>query len=155
MNPGLHGRFGAAENPSDLRKAEILFKAESEKRAVSPSKTEERAPYLLALDVSQGRRRRIHGRRIGASVAQRREQTPAVVNRQVDSNAHQPRPLLRVLAEPAPMLPQSQKRFMTNLLGGVGIEDHKVDGADDERIQAPIQRLERRAAVVAFGHVIS
>src|SRR6202171_1557621 len=138
MDPGLHGRFGAAENPADLRKAEVLFKAEDEKRAVSPLKTEEGAPHLLTLDVSQGCGRRIHRRNIVPSVAQRVEQTPAVVNRQVDRHPHQPRPLIRVLAEPVQMLPQSEKRFMTNLLSDVRIEDHEVDGPDDERIEAAV-----------------
>jgi hypothetical protein len=60
-----------------------------------------------------------------------------------------------VLAEPVPMLPQPQKRFMTNLLSDVRIEDDEVDGADDERIEADVERLECAAAIVAFGHVIS
>jgi hypothetical protein len=60
-----------------------------------------------------------------------------------------------VLAEPVPMLPQPQKRFMTNLLSDVGIEDDEVDGADDQRIEADVERLECAAAIVAFGHVIS
>src|SRR5260370_11693015 len=119
MNPGLHGRFGAAENPADLRKAQVLFKAEDEKRAVAPSKAKEGATHLLTLDMSHGRGRRINRRRIAASVAQGGEQTPAVVNRQVDRHPHQPRLLIRVLAKPAPVLPQSEKRFMTNLLSDV------------------------------------
>lgn len=155
MNPGLHRGFGAAENPADLRKTEVLFKAEREESAVSLSKTEERAPHLLTLDVSQGRGCRIQDRRIAASVTQRGEQTPAVVNRQVDSHPYQPRPLIRVLAKPAPVLPQSQKRFMTNLLSDVWIEDYEIDSADDERIDAAVKRLKRPATIVAFGHVIS
>jgi len=155
MNPGLHGRFRAAENPANLGKAEVLLESESEKSAVSPSKTEERATHLLTLDVSQGSRRRIDDRRFAASMAQRGEETPALVDGQVDRDPHQPRPLIRVIAETVPMLPQTEKRFMTNLLSDVRIEDHEVDGTHDERIDAAIEGLERAAAIVAFGHVIS
>ncbi len=153
MDPRFYGRFGAAENPADLRKAEVLFEPKGEKGAVSPSKTEERPPHLLALDVSKSRGGRIRGRSIGASVTERGEQTPALVNRQVDSHSHQPGPLIRALAEPTPVLPQSEKRFMTNLLSDVGIEDHEVNRADDERIEAAVECLERPAAVVGFDHV--
>jgi hypothetical protein len=44
---------------------------------------------------------------------------------------------------------------MTNLLSDVRIEDHEVDGANDEWIEGAIEGLERAAAIVAFGHVIS
>jgi hypothetical protein len=68
MNPGLYGRFGAAEDPTDLWKAEVLFKSEDEKGAVSSWETEERAPHLLTLDVSQGSGRWVNDRRTAASV---------------------------------------------------------------------------------------
>jgi hypothetical protein len=155
MNPGLDCRLGAPENPADLRKAEVLFEAEGEKSAVSPSKTEERAPHFLALDMSKSRGCRIRGRRIGASVTEGGEQTPAVVNRQVDCDSHQPCLLIRVVAKSTSVLPQPEKRFMTNLLSDVGIEDYEIDGADDERIEAAIQRLERPAGIVAFDHLSS
>ena len=44
---------------------------------------------------------------------------------------------------------------MTNLLRDVGIQDNEIDGADNNRIEVAIKRLERPAAIVAFGHVIS
>src|SRR5438132_12277474 len=155
MDPGLHGRFRAAENPADLGKAEVLLEAKGEESAVSPSKTEERATHLLTLDVSQGRGCRIDGQRFAALMAQRGEETPAVVDRQVDRDPHQPRPFIRVVTDAVPMLPQAEKRFMTNLLSDVRIEDYEVDGAHDERIEAAVEGLEREAAIVAFGHVIS
>ncbi len=155
MNPCLDSRFGAAKDPADLGKAEVLFEAQRQESAVSPSKTQERPPHLLALDVSQGRGCRIERRRLGPSVTQRREQATTVVDRKVDRHPHQPRPLIRLLAEAVAMLPQSQKRVMTNLLSKVGIEDNEVDGADDEWIKASVKRLERGAAVIAFGHISS
>jgi hypothetical protein len=94
MNPRLHGRFWAAENPADLGKAEVLFEAKGEKSAVPPSKTEQRAPHLLTLDVSQGRGRRIQRRRIIATMTQRDDDTAVVVYGQVDRDPHQPGPLI-------------------------------------------------------------
>ena len=88
-------------------------------------------------------------------MAQCRQQTPPVVDRQVDRHAHQPGPLVRLLAEPVAVLPQSQKRFMTNLLGDVGIEDDEIDRADDQRMEAAVKRLEPMVAIVAFGHLSS
>src|SRR5438309_5780336 len=154
MNPGLYGGFGAAENPADLGKREVLFKAQRQDCTISPSKTKQRAPHLLTLDPSDSRRCRIQGRSVAGSVAQCGQQTPPVVDRQVDRHAHHPGPLVRLLAEPVAVLPQSQKRFMTNLLGDVGIEDDEVNRADDQRIEAAVKRLERMAAIGAFGHLV-
>src|SRR5690349_1098271 len=129
MNPCLHCRFGTTEDPANLGKAEILFKPQSQESAISTSKTHERPPHRLTLDVSQGRGCRIDERRLRPSVTQRREQAPTVVDRKIDRDAHQPRPLIGLIAEPVAVLPQSQKRLMTNLLSNVGIENHEVDGA--------------------------
>jgi hypothetical protein len=68
MNPRFHRRFRAAEDPADLWKAQVLFKSEDEKGAVSSWETKERAPQLLPLDVSQGRGCRIKDRVTAASV---------------------------------------------------------------------------------------
>src|SRR5947208_8875864 len=114
MHPGLRGRFRAAENPANLGKAEVLLESESEKSAVSPSKTEERATHLLTLDVSQGSRRRIDDRRFAASMAQRGEETPALVDGQVDRDPHQPPPPIRVIAQGVPVPPTKEKRVMAN-----------------------------------------
>ena len=155
MNPRLHRGFWAAEYPADLGEAEILFKAEGQQRAVSPAKTEECVPHVFALDARQGCRCGIQRRSLASSVAQRGQQTAAVINREVDGHAHHTRPLMGLIAKPVAVLPQSQKGFMTNLLSDGTIEDHEVDRSDNERIEAAVKRLERGAAIVGFGHVSS
>jgi hypothetical protein len=155
MNPGLDRRLWAAEDPADLWEAEVLFKTEDENRPVSPSKTSECSAHRLTLELTYSSGCGIKDGRIGASIPKRREEAPPVINRQVDRDAHQPRLLIRVDAKSRSVLPQAQKRFMTNLLSDVGIKDDKVDGADDELVEVAIERLKRPPVLCAFGHVIS
>jgi len=60
-----------------------------------------------------------------------------------------------VIAEAIPVLPETEKGFMCDLLSDISIEDHEVDRADDERKQTYVESLEGSAVIAVFSHGIS